>query len=421
MAEPKKIPAKNKQGYKWRVVLEGPPDPITGERRQIPRVRDTKSEAMRAAQEEYDRLAGGVDKKKAKKTTFAEACPLFLEAYKRRKNKEGTILIQEKGIKLLSGFLGDSLIHKITQKQYQHVLDHMHTVGYKIKDKANEGKYIYKPYATGTIRNIHVLAGMIFAWAMKEGYRTDNPTKDVDIPEKVLTVEDIEEGDIEEKYLEQHELEEFLRASIEHGLENDSEMFYLMAFSGARPGETCALRWPDFFWEIAEIRITKTLYNPDNNMYKYELTPPKSKGSIRKISIDEAVMDKLAALKVSQDKIHEKYKKHHDDYHDKQFVFCRPNGRPYSVGNMDDRFARLLKFTNIKKHATPHILRHTHISMLTEAGMPLTNIMKRVGHEDSKTTLKIYTHVTNKMKRDDADRIRMHFGNLLNLDKSPEM
>ncbi|WP_236809623.1 tyrosine-type recombinase/integrase [Bacillus glycinifermentans] len=61
---------------------------------------------------------------------------------------------------------------------------------------------------------------------------------------------------------------------------------------------------------------------------------------------------------------------------------------------------RLLEKTSIMKHATPHILRHTHISMLTEAGVDLPTIMKRMGYDDIRTTMKIYTHVTEKMKED---------------------
>ncbi|WP_256701606.1 hypothetical protein [Paenibacillus sp. P3E] len=65
MASIKKIPAKNKQGYKWRCVMEGPPDPVTGVRRQIPRVRDTKQEAIDAAQEAVNALNSGLDLRKA--------------------------------------------------------------------------------------------------------------------------------------------------------------------------------------------------------------------------------------------------------------------------------------------------------------------------------------------------------------------
>ncbi|WP_373896211.1 tyrosine-type recombinase/integrase [Virgibacillus sp. CBA3643] len=61
--------------------------------------------------------------------------------------------------------------------------------------------------------------------------------------------------------------------------------------------------------------------------------------------------------------------------------------------------ARLLEYTNIEKKATPHIFRHTHISMLAEADVDLATVMERVGHDDPQTTLKIYTHVTKKMKK----------------------
>lgn len=60
---------------------------------------------------------------------------------------------------------------------------------------------------------------------------------------------------------------------------------------------------------------------------------------------------------------------------------------------------RLLKRTSIQRKATPHIFRHTHVSMLAEAGVDLRTIMQRVGHDDFRTTLKVYTHVTDKMKK----------------------
>lgn len=85
---------------------------------------------------------------------------------------------------------------------------------------------------------------------------------------------------------------------------------------------------------------------------------------------------------------------HPDEYHDGNFVFCRANGYPYVQKNINERMDRLLTYTSIKKSATPHIFRHTHISMLTEAGVDLSTIMERVGHDDAQTTLKIYTHVT---------------------------
>ncbi|WP_242069687.1 tyrosine-type recombinase/integrase [Paenibacillus dendritiformis] len=86
---------------------------------------------------------------------------------------------------------------------------------------------------------------------------------------------------------------------------------------------------------------------------------------------------------------------------------------------------RLLKKTSIKKEATPHIFRHTHISMLAEAGVDLKTIMQRVGHDNPDTTLRIYTHVTEKMRKDANERIRIHFADILNfnfnnIDSAPD-
>lgn len=63
MASYTKIKANNKQGYKWICTLEGPPDPITGKRKQIPRRGDTQKEALARAQAEYEKLAKGIDTK----------------------------------------------------------------------------------------------------------------------------------------------------------------------------------------------------------------------------------------------------------------------------------------------------------------------------------------------------------------------
>lgn len=42
--------------------------------------------------------------------------------------------------------------------------------------------------------------------------------------------------------------------------------------------------------------------------------------------------------------------------------------------------------------------QHTHISLLAKKQSPLKTIMTRVGHNEPKTTLSIYTHVTDAMK-----------------------
>ncbi|MBR9584032.1 tyrosine-type recombinase/integrase, partial [Staphylococcus aureus] len=54
----------------------------------------------------------------------------------------------------------------------------------------------------------------------------------------------------------------------------------------------------------------------------------------------------------------------------------------------------------MNKKVTTHTFRHTHITLLVEMNVSLKAIMKRVGHVDEKTTIRIYTHVTEKMDRE---------------------
>ncbi|MNP85512.1 Phage integrase family protein [compost metagenome] len=53
--------------------------------------------------------------------------------------------------------------------------------------------------------------------------------------------------------------------------------------------------------------------------------------------------------------------------------------------------------------------------MLAEAEVDLKTIMDRVGHEDAKTTLKIYTHVTKKMKKNATEKIKMHYAEIVQI------
>lgn len=76
---------------------------------------------------------------------------------------------------------------------------------------------------------------------------------------------------------------------------------------------------------------------------------------------------------------------------------------------------RLVKQSNIQKKVSPHTLRHTHISMLTEAEVDLKEIMERVGHTDMRTTIEIYTHVTNKMKKETSNKMKCYLQGITSL------
>ncbi|MFC0525818.1 tyrosine-type recombinase/integrase [Pontibacillus salicampi] len=382
---------------KWVCVEEGPKDPVTGKRKQIARRADTKKEAKKRVNDALRTLEDdGINENAGKKITFDAVGADWLEVYSKTGVKNSTIRIRKKEINILNRFMAKAPINQISHAAYQKIINQLGP-----------------DYARTTVQGVNTTANMIFKHAIKNKLIRDNPGRDVIVPKKRRTVEEIEKEEIEEKYLERSELEEFLQEVNKYGLELDKERFYLLAFSGMRSGELCALKWSDITFSKNQVRITKTLYNENNNMKSYELTPPKTEGSIRTIELEDEVIKLLQEHKKRQQKLKMKYRHTLEEYHDENFVFCRPNGYPFAPKNIVVRMERLLEKTSIEKHATPHIFRHTHISMMAEAGIDLATVMKRVGHEDTKTTMKIYTHVTNKMKEDASDKVRNLYGNVL--------
>ncbi|MFD1708550.1 tyrosine-type recombinase/integrase [Siminovitchia sediminis] len=65
---------------------------------------------------------------------------------------------------------------------------------------------------------------------------------------------------------------------------------------------------------------------------------------------------------------------------------------------VETRLKRLLKMAGINKNITPHSFRHTHTSLLIEAGVGVKEIQQRLGHTDINTTMNIYAHMTANME-----------------------
>ena len=55
------------------------------------------------------------------------------------------------------------------------------------------------------------------------------------------------------------------------------------------------------------------------------------------------------------------------------------------------------------KKVTTHWLRHTHASFLLAAGVPIEIISRRLGHESTAITERVYLHIIDKLKKKDAE------------------
>lgn len=84
-------------------------------------------------------------------------------------------------------------------------------------------------------------------------------------------------------------------------------------------------------------------------------------------------------------------------------VFRRENGEYISTDSF--KYASRVIHNKICEPFDFHSLRHTHATMLAEAGANPEAVRKRMGHTDIKITLQYYTHVTEKLEADMMEKI----------------
>lgn len=240
-------------------------------------------------------------------------------------------------------------------------------------------------------RMVKSYAAMVLDFAIRRGYMQVNPFALVDMPNVVKKHSDLIEEKVENFYTRE-QLIEFLTL-----LENENNfkafaLFRLLSFSGMRKGEALALTWNDFNFVSNEVHINKALSRGKENKLYVKTTKT---GVARTIMMDEETMKIMKDWKRQQK----------SDYlilgfntlQPGQLVFSNDRNK-YLQPTITRKWIRYIQNKFSLSTITTHGLRHTHCSLLFEAGANLKEVQDRLGHSDVQTTMNIYTHVTQKAK-----------------------
>lgn len=194
------------------------------------------------------------------------------------------------------------------------------------------------------------------------------------------------------------ELNKFLKIAKK----DSSQVFYTLAhtiaYTGLRIGEALGLRWSDINFKDKMISINHTLVTIDG---KQVLQSPKTKASKRIISVDQYTLKLLKDWQLEQKK--EFFKLGKPYLHDENFIFTNSTGMVYTPTEIGKILRRLIKRNNLKP-ISPHGLRHTHASLLFESGIQPKEISDRLGHNNIKTTLDLYTHINDNQRSNAVDK-----------------
>lgn len=266
----------------------------------------------------------------------------------------------------------------------------------RIKSAALQTYLLAKDWSHGYRNLVKVYLSSLFDYAKTVGYLVDNPMDRVVLPKYKVTQEEIELK--REHYLSRQQIRLYLNILDKEG---KNPIFNILVeflyLTGLRIGEAQALTWSDIDFETRILMVRHTVQRA-NKKSDYRITTPKTIHSYRKVYFNSRVVELLYELKCLTSVVS-----------DKDLVFTNGRGDFFGLDAFNLYIQRYFDNQKIGKpdnfKLTSHVFRHSHVSLLAELGFHVREIMERVGHSDEKTTIQIYTHVTEKMKQNSFEKL----------------
>lgn len=237
-------------------------------------------------------------------------------------------------------------------------------------------------------RHIVNYANDVMDTALRYGYIINNPFQSAKIPKEKKKLKS-------DNYFLRQEINLFL--NYLKGKDLIQYVFFrLMIFTGMRKGEMFALNWADLNFDDNKLSINKALsYSKEKKRYLKETKSNEN----RTIFLDDETISILKQWKEQQSKelliLGHKEKSPHE-----QLIFNDKNNKFLPQNKPNTWLKEIITNYNFK-YINVHGFRHTHATLLTEAGANFAGIQHRLGHAaNQNTTVETYVHVTEKIQMD---------------------
>ena len=144
--------------------------------------------------------------------------------------------------------------------------------------------------------------------------------------------------------------------------------------------------------ETGALHIQRQAYHVDHGVV---ISEPKTKQSCRSIILPPSVLNVLRQYRETVDS---------------EWMFPSPvkEGKPLNPNGVYRKMVKILDRAQCKR-VRFHDLRHTFATTALEHGMDIKTLSAIIGHVSSATTLDIYSHITDEMQANAANKIEKRF------------
>ena len=302
---------------------------------------------------------------------------LWYQSYKKPNLRPNTQMSYERRIyQHIIPALGNIQMDKLTTNDIQQFY-----AGLKQNGRLLRAELYGEGLSDQTIRGIHTTLHAALDKAVAEKLILRNPADGCHLPSAKAR---------EMQVLTPEEIQRLLIQAKEDGC---YELLLLELSTGLRRGEICALQWNDLNFRTGELRIERQVHRVKGELV---VSPPKTKASNRSVILPVPVLRVLKAYKKTIDS---------------RWMFPSPvsEDSPRDPAAVRKRLQIVLERAGCKK-VRFHDLRHVFCTTCLEHGMDIKTLSTIIGHVSSSTTLNVYAHVTDEMRRTAAVKIDQGIG-----------
>ncbi len=168
--------------------------------------------------------------------------------------------------------------------------------------------------------------------------------------------------------------------------------------TGLRRGELLGLQWGDIEFERSTLHVVRSLAHVPNGQTRAQQVKTESSRRIVALSPNAVLL-----LRAHREQVEAVQAKAGGQLKAKDFVFSHPTGKPFPPDTVSKAFRRIAKAAGIDD-ARLHSLRHSHASILLNAGANLKDVSTRLGHSSIAITADIYAHPSAERQAEIAAR-----------------